>query len=306
MSSVWAVHISDVHFGDRVSGGGLFGGNVPKASGHNLNALKMLSVFLQKFIATHRDDTKVLIVSGDVTALGHPNEFAVYRTMMELGLVIDANLVLPPLASGFDHVVELPGNHDYWDGIPLNPFVSPAARSTFFPTPSKPPVVRIDTNNQLAFHTLCSTSGADPSEQFLAVGAYEQADVDALRAEMHAIARKTLSTYHFVVTHHTPSHGTPLLHGIADRARGKLTTLCRDVHGILTGHAHKKNVEGRKALPPEVRSASTLQASVPQGAAQNGFFVHRFEVMGRRLAWEAIDHAFTNGRFLPTKRYLIT
>ena len=292
MASQWVVHISDLHVGASMSGGGL----VPKATGHDLFVLEAFSAKLAE-IQTLYGGGPSLIISGDVSARGARDELCLYRTIRDLGFKRDAHRQLPPLIEGFEHVLDLPGNHDYWNGVVLNPFVSLTTRARYFD--SEPWHAEISVGSAfVTFHGICSTSDALPQEQALAVGAFRKADLDALERSIDASRKRAgaLRPYPIVVTHHSPSDGGPKARGIRTSALSDLDRLCssKGVVGILSGHAHSFSVVRKR--PPEVRCGTTFQANWALGRQKRMFILHEFRDTGHGLEWHVVPWYFDGAK----------
>jgi hypothetical protein len=308
MSSAWIVHISDLHVGGRLSGGGL----LPKVMGHERRALEALSTFLRVFHRSHAGEDCALVVSGDVTAKGSPDELSFYETLVHRGVAINDFTTIGPLRERFTAFLEIPGNHDYWSGAPLpSPVLNPDLRSNHFST--VPWSVAVETDNHVVgLHGLCSTSGASPAEQVLAVGALSPIDRGSVGAMVGAARTRALAllppkrSVHLLVTHHSPSDGTPLLKGWNGRSRLDLESVCaaHRIRGLLTGHAHTRRLDDRadptRTLPPEARCATTLQDGWLIGSKPiRELLVHELYERedGQSLGWRVVPWHFDGQEF---------
>src|SRR5689334_5848747 len=101
-----AIHISDIHFGSKISGRG----SLPRATGHELRVLQALSIALRGILRSEPGETFCLLISGDVTATGEDAELAMYRTLLHIGFQLDVYSAFAPLSQGFDHLLDIPGN----------------------------------------------------------------------------------------------------------------------------------------------------------------------------------------------------
>ncbi len=301
-NKVWLVHISDLHLKKNLPGLGAL------LSGHDQRVLITLSTFLRVFVATHPEGQKVLVMSGDATSTGDMTELALYRQVIDAGLSLGP-IQMPPLCEGFDHVVELPGNHDYWDGSVIGPSLAPASVvAPYFPQHRRSAVLDFDHGQELALHSICSTAGASWSQQVGAVGEYRKSDVDALIAAMRA-PTKAKRTYHIIVTHHSASHGSTWFQGMSHVAKRHLESVkaqFRHLVGMLSGHAHWIKVTQQPNLPIEARSGTTLQqVPVPPKKRKNTFLVHELTNHGTSIKWSAIEYDFASGRFVPGLTHVI-
>jgi hypothetical protein len=308
MTIGWAVHISDIHVGAKASGGGW----VPRATAHDLRVLEALANFLIEFHRKHGDSPRTLIVSGDLSSNGGPDELALYKTLMRRGFVLDEFVELEPLVEGFGSVLEIPGNHDYWNGWKVpRPALNQLVRARYFPP--TPWTATLDVGRHVvAFHGVCSTSGANWRQQALAVGDFELADLNAVGASVARVNRAAqaahTSPFHVLVLHHSPQESSTVLHGLTAQARTHLATICarHNLQGMLTGHRHTRIIHRaprNQNLPVEVRSATTLQAPLPGLSQDRELFVHEFAEKGDgTLGWYATPWTFDGKMFVEEVR----
>jgi len=279
------VHISDLHIGGSIAGGG----RVPRANGHDRRLLEGLLIALTNLRRARAIDA--LVITGDVTARGGPDEFALYHTIRNRGLESDSSTSFAPLTHGVPGIVEVPGNHDYWNGVVLNPWINAAVRRRHFQTDCEHLLLSTD-RYLICLHGACSTSGATRREQFCAVGAFADADRVATEAGIAAdtawSANIGLEPFHLFVTHHSAASGSDVVNGFADRALTWLQGLLAPVQGFLTGHTHTPVVNPRGIVPVEVRCATTTQAwqTLPWSHwPSREFLVHEFADGLARLEW---------------------
>ncbi len=295
--STWLLHISDLHLGESLAGGGL----VPGLAAHGFRALEALMTSIPRVIV--RPGARVLVVSGDVSASGTGPQLAMYRTLLELGFVRDAFVRFPPLRRVGERVVEVPGNHDYWNGWAMNPFFNKGLREEWFDEGSRRAVV--PTGRYLVgLYSLCSTCGTTGREQMFAVGAFEDAELQSVRAQMARIRDQAgsegLRSFDLLVTHHSPSHGYAFFRGMADRARAALEAL-EGLVGIMNGHAHSTRIGGvGGSSKREARCGSTTRGRACE------FLVHelRDEEGKEEIQWFVTRWVFDGTRFqhLPEQR----
>jgi hypothetical protein len=205
--SAVVVQLSDVHIGSRLQGGGV----VPRAQGHDERALKALPHALQSIVRSELGE-KGLVITGDASATGDNSELAMYRTIVDLGFIVDAHLSLRALRDGFDFFLDIPGNHDYWRGIVLlNPVVTAGPRQQFFAPEPWTFNLRLG-RTLVAIHGLCSTSGCGATQQLLAVGAcrpQDAANIDEHVKNANELAKMNgLSVHHILATHQVVGTGT--------------------------------------------------------------------------------------------------
>ena len=284
MASAYLIHISDPHIGSKLSGGGL----VPHSNGHDRAALEAFCHSRNAIVDGAKDDG-VLVVSGDVSAHGSDDELGMYRTFRDLGVVQDAYFVHDAFAKGFEAVLDVPGNHDLWGGAWLWALpaarVNLAARAKWFTSwQAELPLGA----HLVAVHGLCSTSGATGRQQFFAVGSFRDEDCDAVARSVDASTRKAqqrgLEPFHLLVIHHSPAHGSASVNGLDVAGRQKLQALCARcrIRGILTGHAHSRQIVPKGILPVQQRS----------------FWQHELIEEGQTLVWRATPWVHYSDPFL--------
>jgi 3',5'-cyclic AMP phosphodiesterase CpdA len=269
MASVGIVHISDMHLGASISGhGGLR--IFPAATAHDEDALNALYPAISKIFASEQYPLG-LVISGDVSAWGSAAELRMYLTLRDLGYPRHRLLALPPLIKDFDTVLDIPGNHDYWDGnVLLHPWVNQATRGFF---PRQPWHLELRTTGHLvSISGVCSTFAASGNEQLSAVGRFQGVDLRLLESSLASAdadaQREKLKSFKLIVTHHSPSYGSDTVNGLSTESIADLSQLClaKDVKGLLTGHVHASGVAGKRSLPPpknllpvETRCGTTTQ-----------------------------------------------
>jgi hypothetical protein len=303
MASVGLIQISDLHVGSQISGGG----SMPRATGHDARVLEALQTALGT-ILQKKDYDHALIVSGDVSAKGASDELRMYLTLRNLGFARDAHLNLPPLVEDFEGTIDIPGNHDYWNGILLNGLVNRTARIYFSQPPWK---VSLKTNLfVVTIHGLCSTIAASLRQQVCAVGEYDPKEMNEVGASITAIDKdvthRRLASMQFLVTHHSPSYGNSISYGFSPGAMAQLQSFCaqNQIRGLMTGHVHTRHIQPQGALPLEVRCGTTTQAAVFLKHNVCDFFYHEFRDSNPPgfLDWEITPWQFSGRRFVEISR----
>jgi hypothetical protein len=288
MARAVLLHLSDVHVYDTLMGGGA----VWHTNGHDIRAVEAFSR-ARRSIVNATAAKCFLIVSGDVSARGDRAELFLYQQFRDNGASLPGRLMARPFREGCHDLLDIPGNHDFWNGTPLpNPVLNRGVRNAFFGGP-KSLIIQLK-QWVVGIHGLCSTSGATANEQFWAVGAFDPLDLAILNGQVTRVdmkaARLGLKPAHFLVTHHSPSSGKPRLKGFAPQAAVALEDACNrlGIKGILTGHSHKWGLVPRGALPPEARSGTTIQGDtwIPWPKRQErAFLMHELVEVGERLRW---------------------
>jgi 3',5'-cyclic AMP phosphodiesterase CpdA len=294
------VQYSDPHIGSHTRGGGF----IWQATGHDRGALEAFSNALGK-IRRMRADRRMLCHSGDASARGAPEQLDLYATLRDSGVKLHgsgAGLVqLPRFRAGFSQLVDIPGNHDLWNGKLLNPLLHKQVRDSHWPALSAWSQHVPLTHHELVVHGLCSTSGASMREQVCAVGSFDRADLDDLEARISAAkVRARLRQVHVIVTHHSPSVGNGRRHGLSATSARVLQALClrHDVAAVLTGHAHTYDVVNVPGFPVEVRASTALQFNLWPQKQLRQFWLHRIRDEPERLTWTAAPWIYDNRRFV--------
>jgi hypothetical protein len=110
--------ISDIHMGDSLLGAIL---NAPAGlTGHDPQICRKLVHMIRDIVAKYRIGEEELkwIISGDLTRVGATAEFGVARDFMQSAPQLDRHrwAIRPALGVHPDRYVDVPGNHDHFDG----------------------------------------------------------------------------------------------------------------------------------------------------------------------------------------------
>jgi DNA repair exonuclease SbcCD nuclease subunit len=317
MTSVGIVHISDLHLGANISGYGGFR-VFPGATAHDEAALDALFQAMAQIFASE-DYPLALVVSGDVSAWGSSAELSMYLTLRDKGYPRSRFMSLPPLVQDFDRVLDIPGNHDYWNGWLVNPWVNYRARGFF---PQLPWRFSLETDKYIiSLNGVCSTLASSPQEQPSAVGRFHAYDLRILERSLtladSEAQNKGLMPFKLIVTHHSPSYGSPAAKGFCATSINDLATLCAkyDVKGLLTGHVHARCKTPKLHLPVETRCGTTTQRDwlrlkwLAQGQVRRGhpldFLYHRFTDVNDGLEWTMIPWDYNGVTFKPTQSVIV-
>jgi hypothetical protein len=247
-----------------------------------------------------------------MTESGTASQLALYRTIRDVGFKLDAFVSFNALTTTLSRIVEIPGNHDYWNGVimNLNGRLNKSIRTDHFDLASS--YATLSTARYLVgVYGLCSTSGATPSEQIRAVGSFDPEDLGLVKARIAATRERAANAdkipFHLLAIHHSPSAGNPLCRGLSDRALRDLEQF-PDVAGLLTGHAHSTRLpdprpvifnagDGRHALL-EVRCATTTKVALPLCPRPCEFLVHELrDGPSDSLEWFTTRWIFVGARF---------
>ena len=276
------IQISDLHIARSLVGGGW----IPKAHGHDLSIVQGLSNWLSRY-RTNRADA--LIVSGDATAKGSNGEFAAYSTLRDCGWAVDSYTQYDSLQAVAKNCADLPGNHDYWRGLVLNPTIRPDKTIGYFRRDAWPLRLNLGAH-AVVLHELCTTAGAKHKEQVLAVGRCRAVDLRRLHAALADAAKDVqqggLTPIQLVVIHHSTMRGSPRMHGLAKNTLAALSSLQgkpHDVRGLMSGHTHRFSF-GRGPAGLEACCPTTTQGNFAT-TQQQGFLRHTFVEGGGRVNW---------------------
>jgi 3',5'-cyclic AMP phosphodiesterase CpdA len=298
-SDVLIVHYSDAHIGRTLQGSGV----IWQTTGHDVRALEAFSNSLDQ-IRRRPAAGRLMIHSGDASATGDIRELDLYMTLRENGTVLHGVKNVLPFRTGFADLLDIPGNHDFWNGSLLpNPVINRSARTSYWPG-AKPWTLYVAVGRFIVFfHGLCSTSGATRVQQVLAVGDYRQADLDDLAFRVneadHIAKRHDSRAVHVLVTHHSPSAGSRRKSGLGMNARATLQALCAQyqIAAVLSGHSHEYGLVHQAGFPVEARAATTLQKNAWPQRQQRHFWLHRLREDGETLIWTATPWVFENRKF---------
>jgi len=327
------VHISDLHIGDPDSTGNAtldahteawlkrwpqFDGYL----GHTGEALRHLDSF---FDSLRNAEDADLIVTGDLTTVGKPSEFALVASYLtgltHIGSALPLGLNVP---DAFERTI--PGNHDHWPGrrprFALDPAMlgSSACSAQVFtavrPGPSlsvyTPKAVPGSSATQIVFVRMNSDADVGPwsRERLGAMASFQsqlnvaQSLVQQQRAACPANTRQIC----VLLLHHSLGHNGKLL-GMSKLMRRELNDflVATRTHVLLTGHVHEPhgfvtNLKHGNVL--EGRCGTTTQRDTvppfwaPRRLPPNSLLVHRlYALPNRSVEWECSTYIRASGGF---------
>ncbi|MGA2000168.1 MAG: metallophosphoesterase [Terriglobales bacterium] len=310
------VHISDLHIGSidpetrdaRASRLWAKWEHFDGLLGHSYRSLVRLEAFFDRL---RNAEDAMLIVSGDLTTVGNPDEFATADAYL-------GDLLRPPKGMYLglkyrkwrEHRV--PGNHDHWPGAPV--ILGPPTSD--FPTRfSGIPDEQILTTagrNIVRFLRVDTDSDVSPygAKRVLARGSF----VPQLKQLASRLKVPNENEVRILVLHHSYSASGPTL-AMDSRSKAALHDFIveHDIAVLLCGHIHQPPfVQALKAVHLkqtatflEARCGTTTQVSTlpyewttltgsrPQRPEHwpNTLLVHRLYKDGNRLWWETEVHA---------------
>ena len=301
------IHISDLHFGREIfpatsRGAGAVARRIPVGApgmlSHDVNALLDLEACVRRLIVHNKLDAnpwdkRLLVVSGDLTAVGDDSEFALALTALQGELFIDTTRSVE-FAELFDEVLTVPGNHDHWKARALHAWAfttwgaSPIHGKYFVGDPQSPAKYwwyRGIGSKHVYLQIAGVDSSAGPGANLLARGPLPPSWDHELEKRFSGDAGALGATpvARFLVTHHSlhPGGGfAGFAHGFAAQDEADLLDFARRVrlHRVLTGHLHEPRVAG----DIELRCGTTLQSALfGRSPARMGwtFLLHELDAL---------------------------
>lgn len=246
------VHISDLHFGhlDPVSQNAQAPGLWAKHSGfdgllgHSYNSLRKLE---DRFAQLRKDENARLIVTGDITTIGHPNQFDMARSF--LGGVLQfpkGNRIGLKESDWRDRAV--PGNHDHWPGhagIWGGPTTGLTTTFPVMPYVNNTPL-SLSKDHVLRFMGIDTDADVNPkgTERFLAIGSFTT-QLTSLAAKLNLLPLPT-NEIRVLCLHHSQELNTFAL---------KMNALSRDaLHDFIIDYNIAVLLCGHVHTPPIVKS----------------------------------------------------
>jgi hypothetical protein len=209
--------------------------------GHSGLALRQLTTF---FLRLRRRGDVRLLVTGDITAVGSPSEFALARGYLEGRVQLRSGAYLGLDDAGALAHRSIPGNHDHWRGVhatglgPLVMFGAPTSslRGTF-PPPLRTWRVPLPNSVNVAFARIDTDDEVGPRgpNRFFARGKFS-GPLGALEREWSPVDPNEVRV---LLLHHSPQHSGYVL-GIDRQTRALLQQVIErcQISVILTGHMH--------------------------------------------------------------------
>lgn len=323
MPTLSLVHISDLHFGQRVTGGkSAFNGFCT----HDVWRIEALMIAMRQIeiLVKGKGDHFACIATGDLVTVGDDASFAIAHTYLRSTFWPTRN---PADNLGLvqgDELMSVPGNHDYWPGKRMVGGTRPVGH--FDDTPwtrkysvgqHKVVVVGIDTN-----------SGVNPTgtSRVLARGAVSTGELNALDRTLATLRQNTPDVHIIAAMHHSPSLQKAkivpsLFHAevIEASARTDLLDVLhrRGVELIISGHVHEANTSTVRSpnytgTPiVEARAGTATQGSgwlsrKIRPAQANSFLVHRFSQHPTGKLYYSCELFALTGRGFAYQRQLIS
>lgn len=325
MDQIPIVHISDLHFSDRMTNNqfGWFEGYRP----HDVQLCKGLTNVVEhiKYLWDLQEgESPRLIVTGDLTSSGRESEFAVAHSFIMSRWRLQ--LAGPEKWAG-QHVSEgdlatVPGNHDHWFGrrVPPSAYNGGIIEDHFERTPWRKVWASSGGGFELEIFGVDSNSGlAGQWQNWPAIGRIQKEELNELEWRLEESDRthspKSVRRVRAILTHHSLSYrgGLPKrifsVCELEEESRDRLLEIAAKykVAAILTGHIHDAyhhdfpvRIDGEERIVRELRSPSTLQG--PASKVNAGFLAHRLWLdQNGALEWTVWHYRWDGSRFLQDK-----
>jgi hypothetical protein len=308
------VHVSDLHFGhlDPVSLNAKAPGLWAKHSGfdgllgHSYNSLRRLEKFFDQM---RRAEDARLIVTGDLTTVGHPDQFAMASGFLGGVLRFSRGRSIGLMAPDWKDR-SVPGNHDHWAGHALiwgGPTPGLAATFPTIPYVNDPPL-SLPSGHELRFMGIDTDADVSPNgtDRFLARGSFTS-QLSSLAAMLNI---PTANEIRVLCLHHSQELTSFALKMDAlsrDALRDFIVD--HDIAVLLCGHVHTPPLVksftathlglGTSAAFLEARCGTTTQTSTLPYTWQtllgnrprrfnrlpNSLLVHRLFMEGKDIYW---------------------
>lgn len=325
-NGIVVVHISDLHINDELNNN-MFPYGFSGYYGHDRILVQaLLNSFhdVRKLTGLPNHEPLRLLVSGDLTASGIWKEFTNAHTVLGWLSVAAGIGNLPafppgggPLFPPFVPFIQVPGNHDQWDGhrIHMYRFNRFLAGIVFEGLPWR----RMWTSGTLEVDVwgLDSNAGDDTlpfgNWNICAIGSLDTKHLDSVR---HALASEPRpknpptgkAIVRVLVVHHSPSYSGYTLH-LHEDSRTNLLQLVADCEFqvVLTGHIHSFDCDHNLPVPGggsvwELRSASTLQGPATRRSPKPGFLVHKIWADDQLVThWHTWRYVYAFPKFIPAR-----
>ena len=210
------LHISDLHFGEILEGENAdqLSARVPPflakfphlegLLGHHYKGVAALHDFYSTLWELQDSQKPVVIVTGDVTAYGAPNQFSIANGF--LGAETPQSLF--PIGLGVPdwQFSSISGNHDYWSGsgLPIGP-PSSVLRECFAQPFPYAVHIELQGGSKVSFLFIDSDADVDGVNRFFARGDFVS-QLDNLNRTLPSIEE---NEFRVLVLHHSICHSGP-------------------------------------------------------------------------------------------------
>jgi 3',5'-cyclic AMP phosphodiesterase CpdA len=318
------IHVSDLHIGtiDEVSGDAearrlwAYSRAFHGLLGHEYRALDLLERFVRGYDGSAGPRLLRLIVSGDLTRVGHVDEFS--RAVNYRDAVADFGNGRRLGLGLANEQLSIPGNHDRWPGASTVWGGPTSGFDKTFPQNRRP--YWNEWTTLASGHTL-RFIGIDTDADVSAWGHNRLLARGAFLTQLDTVSRNLFAMepteIRVLVMHHSPAHRGRVL-GMQRASRAALADFVED-HGvavILTGHLHAPRVcvdAFQHSRPPVLRlearcGTTSVRRTLPYGwrsfmrrpdgrRDDNTLLVHDLTLKNGEVIWTASTYVQTPQRF---------
>ncbi len=318
MTSLHFMHISDLHFGSKITNNQF--GPVSGYHGHDFLLCRGLMISTRRLAAKTKAGKNGMqfVMSGDMTATGTASEFAVGHSFLKSEWrVRDSN---PGARIGLrcskSQYLSIPGNHDHWDGrtLPAGAY-NPGILGRHF---EQTPWCEIWTSPSgailLEIYGIDSNSGQFINYRSLwAAGTISNDEFNDLETLLKKSDQKQpgqgVRRVRMIICHHSIGFGGGQLarvfgaRGLDASSKRRLFDIAAqyEITAVLTGHTHDPfykafDIPLDKPMREihEIRCPTTLQGPAGKGGA--GFLLHNLHLQKNGdLQWIATPYMWNKG-----------
>lgn len=326
------LQISDLHLGhvDRANLTGPYNAEMPAQwakcklfrglFGHHYLALEQLVRFVNEQRQT--DKTLKLLVTGDLTSCGHPDQFETAKSFLGGTLVHPKGLC--GLGDGNWNPWAISGNHDQWPGDGRVGGAPSGALRGCFPVMPRCWTLNLPTGHVIRFYSIDTDKDVRPNGSFrrLAIGHFPSQLADATRSFTSNREPKEIRV---LLLHHSrrfgrPNYFKPLVMSMNSRRELDQFLVQHGISVMLCGHTHVPRVRAHSAQAPNRQAKNVLECccgtttqwdwipyqwtnlwgSFPTFSMEpNTLILHRITQDGGKLFWEARVHRRAPHGFVP-------
>jgi len=238
---------------------------------HDPSACMELENLIANQILERQPGRVLLVVSGDLTALGFDSEFAIALSYLRSRLQTSWSDSLGLGGLGMETLV-VAGNHDHALGSKRSHIVQHAAPLYGQYLPNERAWLRAYTHGSLRLEVAGLDTCGSERNQLLARGRLDRVSLGVLNAALSKTAeasknaaKGTKKPLRLLVCHHSPSSSSWTT---APGSANQIKKLCdtHDIHFVLCGHTHDIAVPASGSthqMGTELRCGTTLQGSPP-------------------------------------------
>ena len=298
------LHLSDLHFdgipfwvGSLKPRSGLRTSQKwPSMRGHDERVVDDFTIFWEKLKKKHPD--LKIVITGDLTRCGGGNDFGNSHRYVHASWNIKKPYHLQTgLKSNCERAFTVPGNHDFWNQIPLNPLLKRSVIDSHF---WELPWVSMLKEGRMEIHLIgldsCSGLFQISLKQSISIGAISLSQLKSgkkllKQAKIGAKSRNINLILRVAMIHHPQNN-------LDQNSRNNFLKWLKDldVTFVMTGHEHIADTPTPRLPPPyQLQCGTTMQAGTRTklpGKAPNHFFLHTIERIGENsleIIWKTFE-----------------